>query len=79
MCKFDNFDDYLRADYVIGHDVIGNPKVGTENSRLGLYGPENRFAIHGLTLSCVKVTHFVYSRIPKNVSLLSMSLLRMTV
>ena len=48
VCKFDNFDDYLRADYVIGHDVIGNPKVGTDNSRLGLYGPENRLAIHGL-------------------------------
>ena len=48
VCKFDNFDDYLRADYVIGHDVIGHPKVGTDNSRLGLYGPENRFAIHGL-------------------------------
>ena len=48
VCKFVNFDDYLRADYVIGHDVIGHPKVGTDNSRLGLYGPENRFAIHGL-------------------------------
>ena len=48
VCKFDNFDDYLRADYVIGHDVIGHPKVGTDNSRLGLYGPENRLAIHGL-------------------------------
>ena len=48
VCKFDNFDDYLRADYVIGHDVIGHPNVGTDNSRLGLYGPENRFAIHGL-------------------------------
>ena len=45
MCKFDNFDDYLRADYVIGHDVIGHLKVGTDISRLGLYGPENRFAI----------------------------------
>ena len=48
VCKFNNFDNNLRADYVIGHDVIGHPKVGTDNSRLGLYGPENRFAIHGL-------------------------------
>ena len=48
VCKSDNFDDYLRADYVIGHDVIGHPKVGTDNSWLGLYCPENRFAIHGL-------------------------------
>ena len=48
VCKSDNFDDYLRADYVIGHDVIGHPKVGTDNSRLGLYDPKNRFTIHGL-------------------------------
>ena len=47
VCKFENFDDYLRADYVIGHDVIGHPKVGTDNSRLGLYGHENRLVIHG--------------------------------
>ena len=48
VCKFDNFDDYLRADYVIGDDVIGHPEVPTDNFGLGLLDVENRLTIHGL-------------------------------
>ena len=39
MRKFENFSDSILADYVIGDDVIGHPKVGTDNSGLGLYDP----------------------------------------
>ena len=43
VCQFVNF-----SDYVIGHDVIGDPVVPTDNSGLGLFAIENRLAIHGL-------------------------------
>ena len=48
MRKFENFSDYIIADYVIGHDVIVHPEVRTDNSGLDQYSIENRLAVHGL-------------------------------
>ena len=44
VCKF---DDYVIADDVIGHAVIGHPEVRTDNFRLGLSGIENHLVVHG--------------------------------
>ena len=48
MRKFENFSDYVIADYVIGYDVIGHPEVRTDNSRIGLSAIKNRLVIDGL-------------------------------
>ena len=48
FCQCSNFSDYVRARYVIGHDVIGHPEVPTDNSGLSLFDVENRLTIHGL-------------------------------
>ena len=42
------FYDYVIAHDVTGHDVIGLSEVWTDNSGLGLYGIENRLAVHDL-------------------------------
>ena len=48
LCQSGNFRNNLKAHYVIGHDVISHPKVGTDNSGLGLYDTENRWVLNGL-------------------------------
>ena len=45
---FWRFGYYIILDYVIGHDVIGQPDIISEISGLDLLNIENRFAIYSL-------------------------------
>ena len=48
LWNFSIFHDYVIAGYVIGHDVIGQSVMESENSGLGLFIIENRLVIDGL-------------------------------
>ena len=46
--QFDDLDDYVTSDDVIGHDVIGHPDIRADNSDVGQSKFENRLGIAGL-------------------------------
>ena len=40
--QFDDLDDYVTSYYVIGHDVIGQSDMRTDNFGLGQFISKNR-------------------------------------